>query len=143
MINIYYWTRNSLVENITINNEITMLIGPNGSGKTILLRQIRSMFEDHSWNHIDENSVIENDYMVYLYDNVESEKFRKQEWLEEDIFKLAKTFENSEGQDIYDFLTDRASTIGKRVKKAKELGKKGIFLLFDGLDSRIIFRFTI
>ena len=46
-----------------------------------------------------------------------------------------ETFENSEGQNMWDYLYYQLYDIGKSVRNAKEQNKKGIFLLFDGLDS--------
>ena len=67
----------------TFNPGVTMLIGPNGSGKTTALSQIRSLFSTQDdlikkWDQIDKNDNIRNLYSSYLYDNVYEEKFAKE-----------------------------------------------------------------
>ena len=45
-----------------------MLIGPNGSGKTTTLRQIKSVFnQDREFPNIKENEEIKDKYNVYYY----------------------------------------------------------------------------
>lgn len=46
-----------------------------------------------------------------------------------------QSFENSEGQDMYDYLFYKMKEIGQVSKRAATENKKGIVLLFDGLDS--------
>lgn len=117
---------------------VTALIGSNGSGKSTILRQIHSLFSDGNWSKIQYNDNIRNQYSSYYYNNEHEQKYRKQSWLEEfddGTQRLARTFENSEGQNMWDFLYYQMQDIGKAVSTAKRLGKKGIFLLFDAMDS--------
>ena len=136
-----YTKRESIPIKYNINPGITMLIGPNGSGKTTALSQIRSLFSTQDdlikkWNQIDKNDNIRNLYSSYLYDNVYEEKFAKERWTYSDqMERVAQTFENSEGQNMYDYLYYKINEIGQAVTKAIKNNKKGIFLLFDGLDS--------
>ena len=136
-----YTKRESIPIKYNINPGITMLIGPNGSGKTTALSQIRSLFSTQDdlikkWNQIDKNDNIRNLYSSYLYDNVYEEKFAKERWTYSDqMERVAQTFENSEGQDMWDFLYYKIGEIGKVVGKAIKDNKKGIFILLDGLDS--------
>lgn len=125
----------------TFNPGVTMLIGPNGSGKTTALSQIRSLFSTQEdlvkkWDQIDKNDIIRNLYSSYLYDNVYEETFTKSTWGATDhLDRVAETFENSEGQNMYDYLYYKMNEIGQAVTRAIKNNKKGIFLLFDGLDS--------
>lgn len=136
-----YTKRESIPIKYDINPGITMLIGPNGSGKTTALSQLRSLFSTEDdlvkkWNTIEINDSIRNLYSSYLYDNVYEETFTKSTWGATDhIDRVAQTFENSEGQDMYDFLYYKIEEIGKAVTKAINDNKKGIFILLDGLDS--------
>lgn len=136
-----YTKRESIPVKYNINPGITMLIGPNGSGKTTALSQIRSLFSTENdlvkkWNTIEINDSIRNLYSSYLYDNVYEETFTKSTWGATDhIDRVAQTFENSEGQNMYDYLYYKINEIGQAVTKAIKNNKKGIFLLFDGLDS--------
>lgn len=117
---------------------VTMLVGPNGSGKTSLLSQINSLFsgKGKTWTKIDSNDPIRNDYLVYLYDNVFETKHAKDIWMSNgEVSRLMQSFENSEGQDMYDYLFYKMKEIGQVSKRAATENKKGIVLLFDGLDS--------
>lgn len=136
-----YTKRESIPVKYNISPGITMLIGPNGSGKTTALSQIRSLFSTEDdlvkkWNTIEINNSIRNSYSSYLYDNVYEETFTKSTWGATDhLDRVAQTFENSEGQNMYDYLYYKINEIGQAVTKAIKNNKKGIFLLFDGLDS--------
>lgn len=136
-----YTKRESIPIKYNINPGITMLIGPNGSGKTTALSQLRSLFSTEDdlvkkWNKLEINDSIRDLYSSYLYDNVYEETFTKSTWgATEHIDRVAKTFENSEGQNMYDYLYYKINEIGQAVTKAIKNNRKGIFLLFDGLDS--------
>lgn len=136
-----YTKRESIPVKYNINPGITMLIGPNGSGKTTALSQLRSLFSTEDdlvkkWNKLEINDSIRDLYSSYLYDNVYEETFTKSTWGATDhIDRVAQTFENSEGQNMYDYLYYKINEIGQAVTKAIKNNKKGIFLLFDGLDS--------
>lgn len=136
-----YTKRESIPIKYDINPGITMLIGPNGSGKTTALSQLRSLFSTEDdlvkkWNKLEINDSIRDLYSSYLYDNVYEETFTKSTWGATDhIDRVAQTFENSEGQNMYDYLYYKINEIGQAVTKAIKNNKKGIFLLFDGLDS--------
>lgn len=136
-----YTKRESIPIKYNINPGITMLIGPNGSGKTTVLSQLRSLFSTQNdlvkkWNKLEINDSIRDLYSSYLYDNVYEETFTKSTWgATEHIDRVAKTFENSEGQNMYDYLYYKINEIGQAVTKAIKNNRKGIFLLFDGLDS--------
>ena len=136
-----YTKRESIPVKYNINPGITMLIGSNGSRKTTALSQIRSLFSTEDdlvkkWVTIEANNSVRNLYSSYLYDNVYEETFTKSTWgATEHIDRVAKTFENSEGQNMYDYLYYKINEIGQAVTKAIKNNKKGIFLLFDGLDS--------
>lgn len=136
-----YTKRESIPVKYNINPGITMLIGSNGSGKTTALSQIRSLFSTEDdlvkkWVTIEANNSVRNLYSSYLYDNVYEETFTKSTWGATDhLDRVAQTFENSEGQNMYDYLYYKINEIGQAVTKAIKNNKKGIFLLFDGLDS--------
>ena len=136
-----YTKRESIPIKYDINPGITMLIGPNGSGKTTALSQLRSLFSTEDdlvkkWNKLEINDSIRDLYSSYLYDNVYEETFTKSTWGATDhIDRVAQRFENSEGQNMYDYLYYKINEIGQAVTKAIKNNKKGIFLLFDGLDS--------
>lgn len=136
-----YTKRESIPIKYNINPGITMLIGPNGSGKTTALSQLRSLFSTEDdlvkkWNKLEINDSIRDLYSSYLYDNVYEETFTKSTWGATDhIDRVAQTFENSEGQNMYDYLYYKINEIGQAVTKAIKNNRKGIFLLFDGLDS--------
>lgn len=132
-----YTNNNSIPVSVNLQPGITMLIGSNGTGKSTLLNQINSIFNKGSWEDIEFNNCIKNDYGCYLYNNVQEEKFTKQSWLEDsmNINRLAETFENSEGQDMWDYLYYKLPEIGSAVRKSKHKKQKGIFILLDGLDS--------
>lgn len=144
-MDIYLWsnpkiTGNSNIVKYEFNPGITMLIGPNGSGKTITLKQIHSIFSDdlaiQKWEDISQNDNIKNLYSSYHYDNVYEERWTKDSWMHSGLeSRFASTFENSEGQDIWDYIYYKAPAIGKAVRIAKKNNKKGIFILIDGLDS--------
>lgn len=136
-----YTKRESIPVKYNINPGVTMLIGPNGSGKTTALSQLRSLFSTEDdlvkkWNKLEINDSIRDLYSSYLYDNVYEETFTKSTWGATDhIDRVAQTFENSEGQNMYDYLYYKINEIGQAVTKAIKNNKKGVFLLFDGLDS--------
>lgn len=124
----------------TIQPGITMLIGSNGSGKTTTLSQIHSTFSNEwgiqKWEEISKNETIKDLYASFHYDNVYEERWAKDRWMHSGLeSRFASTFENSEGQDMYDFLYYKIEEIGKAVTKAINDSKKGIFILLDGLDS--------
>lgn len=113
-----------------------MLIGSNGTGKTTTLRQIDSIFNNGSWEKITDNNKVEKQYACYHYDNTKEQRYAKQSWLNSNqTNRLAICFSNSEGQDMWDFLYYKMADIGKAVRKAKADNLKGIFILFDALDS--------
>ena len=62
----------------TIQPGITMLIGPNGSGKTTTLSQIHSTFSNEwgiqKWEEIPKNETIKDLYASFHYDNVYEER---------------------------------------------------------------------
>lgn len=124
---------------ITYNFEsgVTMLIGSNGTGKSTLLKQLNSLFKERNWSQISDNDNIRDKYYCYFYDNVYEEKFAKDSWIHssDKLERIAVTFSNSEGQDMYDYLYYKIIDIGKAVKYARSGDYKGIFILFDGLDS--------
>lgn len=133
-----YTNNESIPISYTFKPGVTALIGSNGSGKSTVLRQIHSLFHSGSWSKISYNDNIRGLYSSYYYNNEHEQKYRKQSWLEEfndGTQRLARTFENSEGQNMWDFLYYQMQDIGKAVNVAKNTGKKGIFLLFDAMDS--------
>lgn len=145
MLDIYAWSnpkftkRESIPIKYTFESGVTMLIGSNGTGKSTLLRQLSSIFGKGNWIVIEDNENIRNNYNCYYYDNEYEQNHRKQTWLEDTDSRVSRriveTFENSEGQNMWDYLYYQLYNIGKAVRNAKEQNKKGIFLLFDGLDS--------
>lgn len=132
-----YTNNESVPVSVNFQSGVTMLIGSNGTGKTTLMNQINSIFNKGSWEKIDDNNNIESEYSCYYYNNVTEEKFRKQSWVDDGnlVHRIASTFENSEGQDIWDFLYYKLPEMGSAVRTSKEQNKKGIFILLDGLDS--------
>lgn len=129
--------RKSIPVTYDFNTGVTMLIGPNGAGKSTLLRQLNSLFKEHNWTKINSNDKIRDKYFVYYYDNVYEEKFAKDSWIQDNskIERIATTFQNSEGQDMQDYLFYKVPEIGRTVRYAKENNYNGIFILLDGLDS--------
>lgn len=134
-----YTNNTSVPLNINFEPGITMLIGTNGCGKSTMLRQIDSIFNNSGWNKLDYNDTIRDKYLCYHYDNCHEEQYTKQVWLESsdsDVSKrLMSTFANSEGQDMWDYLYYQLGDIGRLVRRAKQNNKSGAILLFDGLDS--------
>lgn len=124
-----------------INPGVTMLIGSNGTGKTTVLTQLHSIFYKGGDYHTKFTSIKHNKdiaplYDSYLFNKLDEEKYTKQHWLEiGQTQKLAQAFENSEGQNIYNFLVNKVEQIGAVVKKARQDGRQGVFILLDGLDS--------
>lgn len=121
----------------TFEPGVTMLIGTNGSGKTTLMKQIYSIFNDGGWVKIPYNDKIRNEYSCFKYDNRLEDRDTKQHWLDSgNVDRLAATFQNSEGQDMYDFLYYKMNDLGRfiRLSKNKEY-LKGAVILLDGLDS--------
>lgn len=124
----------------TFNPGVTMLIGSNGVGKTFTLNQIHSIFSDgwaiQTWEDIPQNKNIKDLYSSFHYDNVYEEKWTKDNWIHSGLeSRFASAFDNSEGQDMWDFLYYKISDIGRAVTKAMKDNKRGIFILLDGLDS--------
>lgn len=133
-----YTDNKSVPITYTFEPGVTALIGSNGAGKSTLLKQINSLFNKGDWSRLPNNDPIRDLYDCYYYDNEYEQKFRKQSWLEEfedGTKRLANTFTNSEGQNVWDFLYYKVQDIGKAVYVAKKNNKKGIFLLFDAMDS--------
>lgn len=140
-MNIYLWsnpkiTGNSNIVKYEFDQGVTMLIGPNGSGKTSALSQLDSIFNTSNWKTIEDNDYLRNEYACYYYNNTHEQLSAKQRWLDSGLTRrLASSFENSEGQDMWDYIYYKATAIGKTIRTAKETNKKGIFILIDGLDS--------
>lgn len=137
-----YTNLESIPVKYTFNPGVTMLIGPNGSGKTTTLHQLNSIFNHmdfgvQKWNNIEQNNKVSPLYNCFHYENKYEERFTKDSWLngEGSIRDLAESFGNSEGQDILNFLNKKVPKIGSTVTKSKKANYKGIFILIDGLDS--------
>lgn len=136
-----YTNLKSVPTKYSFNSGVTMLIGPNGSGKSTTLSQLNSIFNkdnsSHKWEDIEQNKEISSEYSCFYYDNKYEEKFTKDSWLHDEgnIKNIAEAFGNSEGQDIFNFLTKKVPQIGKAVTNAKKENCKGILILLDGLDS--------
>lgn len=115
---------------------ITMLIGSNGTGKTTTISQINSLFNDGGWSKIESNDILRNKYLCFRYDNEYENKHTKDSWLMKGLVdRIANAFENSEGQNIWNYLYYKTENIGNLIKQAKKENKQGVVLLFDGLDS--------
>ncbi len=143
-MDIYTWTKpskdvNSKPKKSKLEPGVTMIIGSNGVGKTTFLNQVYSIFSEHTWEKISKNDLIRDLYGVYLYSNDYEEKFACDSWLNgsnsNKCSLLASYHEGSEGQNMMLFLEQKMYDIGNFVRKCRQGSKKGVILLFDGLDS--------
>lgn len=110
---------------VDINPGYTCLVGPNGTGKTTMMKQIKDFCRENY-----------NEYILVKYDNVhEGGSHRFQEYLESSqIDMITSIVTSSEGEGIIIHLGDFAHKCGQATQRAKAENKK-LVILIDGVDS--------
>ena len=103
---------------LKIDKGITILIGPNGCGKTYCLHQIKEKYK--------------NAYLINMVKETENNLFN----FDYDRKSLPRWIMASEGQRIYDNLEELSLNIGRYVRYCFENHEKMILLL-DGIDSGV------
>lgn len=114
------------VKTIEINKGITVLTGPNGSGKTFACSQIEEYLKD-------------NDKKFYSTDVYNEGKSISQRYLEDgDMKSLAKYTVASEGQRVFDtFVDNHVTNIGEYIRLLIEDNIKEGYIIIDGIDSGV------
>ncbi|WP_304393422.1 ATP-binding protein [uncultured Clostridium sp.] len=111
---------------IEINNGITVLTGPNGSGKTYACSQICDYLDEQKKKYLNVN--------VYEEGKHTADSFT----LSGDMKSLAKYLNSSEGQRVFDTLVDiNTPKMGDYVRKLIQDGVKEGYIIIDGCDSGV------
>lgn len=111
---------------IEINNGITVLTGPNGSGKTYACSQICDYLDEQKKKYLNVN--------VYEEGKHTADSFI----LSGDMKSLAKYLNSSEGQRVFDTLVDiNTPKMGDYVRKLIQDGVKEGYIIIDGCDSGV------
>lgn len=107
-------------------NGTTVLVGPNGSGKTSTLISVREYCNQNNIHHLDFNNLSDGG-------NMYADKLLN---TESDMAKTATYICSSEGQRIIQAFSDFASKIGKGVRDAcADEDCKVLVITLDALDS--------
>lgn len=111
---------------IEINNGITVLTGPNGSGKTYACSQICDYLDEQKKKYLNVN--------VYEEGKHTADSFT----LSGDMKSLAKYLNSSEGQRVFDTLVDiNTPKMGDYVRKLIQDDAKEGYIIIDGCDSGV------
>lgn len=114
------------IKDIEINPGITVLTGPNGSGKTYACAQICDYLDEQKKKYINVNVYEEGKHKADSYT------------LSGDMQSLARHIVSSEGQRVFDTLVDHnAPKIGYYVRQLVNKGIKEGYILIDGCDSGV------
>lgn len=114
------------VKTIEINKGVTVLTGPNGSGKTYACRQIKNYLAGRNKPYIDVD--------VYSEGRTIADSFV----LNGNMKAVAKYYDASEGQRVFDTLVDiNVPKIGDFVRKLLSDKQKEGFIIMDGCDSGV------
>lgn len=113
-------------KDIEINKGITVLTGPNGSGKTYACAQICDYLDEQKKKYLNVN--------VYEEGKHTADSFT----LSGDMQSLAKYLNSSEGQRVFDTLVDiNTPKMGNYVRELKENDIKEGYIIIDGCDSGV------
>lgn len=116
---------------INLNPGFTCLVGPNGTGKSTMLKQIRDILSSEKDSETEQRL-----YEVVYYDNMQdggSKNFGK--WMVNGQFeKIAEVTSSSEGEGIIFNIGEFASRCGKATNKCIE-NNRSLIILIDGFDS--------
>lgn len=111
---------------IEINNGVTVLIGPNGCGKTYACSQICDYLDEQKKKYLNVN--------VYEEGKHTADSFT----LSGDMKSLAKYLNSSEGQRVYDTLVDiNVPKMGEYVRSLKDDNIKEGYIIIDACDSGV------
>lgn len=110
---------------VEIKPGYTCIVGPNGTGKTTMLEQIKDYCKSRN-----------NEFIMLSYDNLRDGSNRQYgKFLDHGRFEMiANLTSSSEGEGIVINLGEFATSCGKATAKAIESNKKLVILL-DGIDS--------
>lgn len=107
---------------IRINSKVTVLTGPNGSGKTYSCLSINEYCKEHNIPAM----------LVNVFENNKGKMNKFDFYGETD--KIVKAIMASEGQNVYDTLVDNIPDI---IKFIKGVNNETGYIIIDGLDSGV------